>query len=400
MLKGKNILLGITGGIACYKSAELVRLLVKNDASVNVVMTASATKFVTPLTFQTLSMNPVLTDTFDTAHGTEIKHISLPQECDAFVIAPATANIIGKIAAGIADDLLTSMVLTSTNPILIVPSMNNFMWDNEIVQENFKKLKNHGFIIMEPSEGFLACGYKGKGRMPEPEKIFDEIVRIIYPKDLKNIKILVSAGPTREPVDPARFISNPSTGKMGYAIARESANRGADVVLVSGPTVFEAPANTKFIPVTKASEMANTVLKEAKNANVVIMAAAVADYTPVKYSKSKIKKDNGKLLIELTRTEDILKKLGEDKDRRILVGFAAETDNLEQNAIQKLKEKKLDLIVVNKIGEEGSGFGSDTNKVILIFRNGKLKRLDTMPKSEVAKILLDEVKNLIKSNNY
>lgn len=398
MLKGKKILLGITGGIACYKSAELVRLLVKNNATVNVVMTASATRFVTPLTFQTLSMNPVLTDTFDTAHGVEIKHISLPQECDLFVIAPATANIIGKIASGIGDDLLTSMVLASTKPVLIVPSMNNFMWENKIVQENIKKLKEHGFLIMEPDEGFLACGYEGKGRMPEAERILDEIIKCMTKKDLKGFKILVTAGPTREPIDPVRFISNPSTGKMGYAIAREAAMRGAKVVLVSGPSTLESPPVSKFISVTRAEEMAKHVFHEAKDADAVIMTAAVADYTPGEYSKTKIKKNTGKLTLELVKTTDILKKLGEKKNKKILVGFAAETDDIENNAMKKLKEKNLDMIVVNKIGEEGCGFGSDTNKVTMIFRDGKRKHLDTMPKSEVARVLLDEVKTLFKTD--
>ncbi len=395
ILKDKKILLGITGGIASYKSAELIRLLIKNNAVVNVVMTESATKFVTPMTFQTLSMNPVLTDTFDTAHGVEIKHISLPQECDAFVIAPATANIIGKIAAGIGDDLLTSMVLACTKPILIVPSMNNFMWENKIVQGNIKKLKEHGFIIMEPSEGFLACGYEGKGRMPEPEEILDEIVRLVTPKDLANKKILITAGPTREPIDPVRFISNPSSGKMGYALAKEAKNRGAKVTLISGPSSLKPPNVNKFIPVETAKEMAERVFKEAGESDVVIMTAAVADYTPAKYSANKIKKKVGKLNIELIRTTDVLKKLGEHKDKKILVGFAAETENIEANAMRKLKEKNLDLIVLNKIGEKGSGFASDTNKVILIYRNGKRMDFDKMEKSKVAGVILDAIKEIM-----
>lgn len=396
MLKGKKILLGITGGIACYKSAELVRLLVKNEAIVNVVMTESATKFVTPLTFQTLSMNPVLTDTFDTAHGVEIKHVSLPQECDLFVIAPATANIIGKIAGGIGDDLLTSMVLASTKPILIVPSMNNFMWENKIVQENIKKLKEHGFLIMEPSEGYLACGYEGRGRMPEPLEILEEIVRTLTPKDMLNKKILVTAGPTREAIDPVRFISNPSSGKMGYAIAREATNRGASVTLISGPVHLPAPCVNKFISVTSAEEMCDAVFREAKESDVIIMTAAVADYRPAKYSENKIKKDSGKLNIELVKTTDILKKLGESKGKKILIGFAAETENLEENATKKLKDKNLDLIVVNKIGEEGSGFGADTNKVTLIYRDGRMHTHDKMEKTEVARIIIDAVKKLSK----
>jgi phosphopantothenoylcysteine decarboxylase/phosphopantothenate--cysteine ligase len=394
MLEDKKILLGVTGGIACYKSAELVRLLVKNNATVNVVMTESATKFVTPLTFQTLSMNPVLTDTFDTAHGVEIKHISLPQECDIFVIAPATANVIGKIAGGIGDDLLTSMVLACTKPILIVPSMNNFMWENKIVQENIRKLKEHGFLLMEPGEGFLACGYEGKGRMPEPEKILEEIVRVLTPKDMLNRKILVTAGPTREAIDPVRFITNPSTGKMGFAIAREARNRGAIVTLISGPAQITPPGVHKFISVTSADEMADAVFKEAKEADIVIMTSAVADYKPARYSETKIKKNSDRLNIELVKTVDILKKLGENKGKKILVGFAAETDNIEENAIKKLKEKNLDLIVVNKIGEEGSGFGADTNKVMLIFRDGRTHLFDKMQKSEVAKITIGAIVKL------
>ncbi len=398
MLKGKKILLGITGGIASYKSVELLRLLIKNNAVVNVVMTESATKFVTPMTFQTLSMNPVLTDTFDTAHGVEIKHISLPQECDAFVIAPATANIIGKIAGGIGDDLLTSMVLACTKPILIVPSMNNFMWENKIVQGNIRKLKEHGFIIMEPSEGFLACGYEGKGRMPEPEEILDEIIRLVTPKDLANKKILITAGPTREPIDPVRFISNPSSGKMGYAIAKEAVNRGAKVTLISGPSHLKPPNVNKFIPVETAEEMAERVFKEAGESDVVIMTAAVADYRPAKYSKNKIKKQDGKLNIELIPTTDILKKLGEYKGKKILVGFAAETENEVANAMKKLKEKNLDLIVLNKIGEEGSGFASDTNKVALIYRDGKRRDFEKMEKSRLAVIILDAIKEIMRKS--
>lgn len=394
MLKGKKILLGITGGIASYKSAELVRQLVKNRAVVNVVMTESATRFVTPLAFQTLSMNPVLTQTFDTAHGTEIKHVSLPQECDVFVIAPATANIIGKIASGIGDDILTSMVLACTKPILIVPSMNNFMWENKIVQENIKKLKEHGFLLMEPTEGYLACGYEGKGRMPEPEIIFEEIVRIITPKDLHQKKILVTAGPTREPIDPVRFITNPSTGRMGYAIAGEAANRGAIVTLLSGPSQLMPPSGCKFITVTTAEEMAQNVYKEAEQADIIIMSAAVADYTPRKYYENKIKKGTEKITIEMNKTEDILKTLGKNKGKRVLIGFAAETENLEENAMKKLKEKNLDLIVANKIGEEGSGFGSDTNKVTLIYRDGRIHAYNKMKKSEVAKIIIDAVKEI------
>jgi len=395
MLENKRILLGITGGIACYKSAELVRLLVKNKATVNVVMTESATRFITPLTFQTLSMNPVLTDTFDISHGAEIKHISLPQECDAFVIAPVTANVIGKIASGIGDDLLTTMVLACTKPVLLVPGMNKFMWENKILQENIKKLREHGFIIMEPEEGFLACGYEGKGRMPEPENILKEIIKIVTPKDLKGKRILVTAGPTREAIDPIRFISNPSSGKMGYAIAEEAKNRGAEVTLISGPVRLPPPAVERFISVVSAKEMEEAVLKEYGKSDIVIMTAAVADYTPEKPSPNKIKKKEPELHLRLKRTTDILKKLGEEKGNRVIVGFAAETDNIEENGRKKLKEKNLDLIVVNRIGEEGSGFESETNKVTIIWRDGKIKRYEKMPKTTVAKIILNAVKELL-----
>lgn len=395
MLKDKKILLGVTGGIACYKSAELVRLLIKNNAKVNVVMTEGATKFVTPLTFQTLSMNPVLTDTFDTTHGVEVKHVTLPQESDLFVIAPATANIIGKIANGIGDDLLSSMALAATKPILIVPAMNKFMWENKIVQENLTKLRSHGFIIMEPSEGFLACGYEGKGRMPEPEDILEEMIRILTPKDLQSVKILITAGPTREFLDPVRFISNPSTGKMGYAIAREASYRGADVTLISGPSELPPPKVHKFIKVTTAKEMADAVFKEANNAKVVIMTAAVADYTPKEYYENKIKKMGNSLQIELKRTTDILEKLGKNKKNKILVGFAAETENIKENALEKLKKKNLDMIVANRIGTEESGFASDTNIITLIFRNGRIHNLEKMKKIEAGRVILDRVKELL-----
>jgi len=391
MLKNRKILLGITGGIACYKSAELVRLLVKNQAIVHVVMTEHARQFVSPLTFQTLSENPVLTDMFDYHNGAEIKHISIPQESDITVIAPATANILGKMANGIADDLLSTMVLATKAPILLVPSMNLFMWENRIVQKNIQKLKESGYRLMEPEEGFLACGYEGKGRMPEPADILNEIISILKKKDLKNKKVLLSAGPTREFFDPIRFISNPSTGKMGFSLAREAIWRGADVILVSGPTTLTPPVGCRFIQVESANEMHKKITDEAKNASIIIMSAAVSDYMPEKSSREKEKKGAEKISLNLVKTRDILAELGRNKGRKILVGFAAETNNPEENAKKKLHKKNLDMIVLNKVNEAGSGFGSETNKVTLLFRNGKILRFDTMAKSEVAKTIFDAI---------
>ena len=381
--------LGVSGGIACYKAAELVRLLVRDGFTVQVIMTKEAMEFVAPLTFQSLSGRPVATETFSLTQESEIGHIHLADQADLFVIAPATANIIGKIAAGIADDLLTTVVMATQAPLLIAPSMNVHMYSNPILQENIRKLKALGCHFMEPAEGYLACGYEGKGRLPEPDTIVDEIQRLFKKKDLAGEKLLITAGPNHEPLDPVRYISNRSSGKMGYALARQGMRRGAEVTLVSGPTSLAPPAGARFIPVKTSAEMREAVLKEFPNATTVVMAAAVADYHPEKFASRKIKRENGSIQIKLKPNPDILKELGRKKNGRVLIGFAAETEALVANATKKLREKKLDLIVANNVTEEGSGFDVDTDVATLLDRNGAVHSLPLMSKDELADRIFD-----------
>jgi len=389
--KQKTIVLGVSGGIAAYKAVELVRLLVKEGLAVQVIMTRGAMEFVTPLTFQTLSGRPVATETFSLTQESQIGHINLADSADLFVIAPATANVIGKMAAGIADDLLTTVVLATRAPILIAPAMNIHMYENSLVQENIRKLKRVGCHIMEPAEGYLACGYEGKGRLPDPEKISETILRLLKKRDLDGEKFLITAGPSREPLDPIRYISNRSSGKMGYALARAASLRGAEVVLVSGPTALDAPDGTRVVRVSTAAEMRRAVLDEFPGCTAVIMAAAVADYHPVAASKSKLKRGSGALEIRLEPNPDILRELGARKNGKLLVGFAAETEELVANAKKKLHEKNLDMIVANDVTQEGSGFDGDTNIATIVDRTGATRSLPLMTKDELADRIYDHL---------
>ncbi len=397
MLRDKKIVLGVCGGIAAYKAAELVRLYVKAGAEVFVVMTEAARQFVTPLTFQTLSGNPVHGELFDLIQEREIGHISLAERADLVVVAPATANLVGKVASGIADDLLTTTLMATRAPVLFAPAMNSNMWENPIYQHNQGKLQKVGYHFLEPATGLLACGWEGKGKLPDPEVILAETRRLLSPRDLAGQTLLVTAGPTREEIDPVRFLSNYSSGKMGYAIARAAVERGARVLLVSGPTALAAPLGVEFHPVVSACQMQQAVLKLAPSCSVVVMAAAVADYRPAVRSSRKIKKSAGdRLSLELERNPDILAGLGRLAGERLLVGFAAETEDLLSNARQKLVEKNLDLIVANDVTREGAGFDVDTNIVRLLYRDGRDEEFPQMSKDDVAGMLLDRIAGLLR----
>jgi phosphopantothenoylcysteine decarboxylase/phosphopantothenate--cysteine ligase len=397
MLNGKEIVLGVTGGIAAYKAAEFVRLLIKEGARVHVVMTKNAQQFITPLTFQTLSGNPVVTDPFTLLEETKIGHVALADLAELIVILPATANIIGKIANGIADDFLSTMVMASKAPVLFVPSMNVNMWDNKALQYNVQTLKERGYHFMEPGEGELACHWYGKGRLAELNEVIEKIKEIFSPKDLKGEKILVTAGPTQEPIDPVRLITNRSSGKMGYALAKVARRRGAEVLLVSGPTSLSLPReDIQLFSVQTAEEMRKAVLSNIESCSIVIKAAAVSDYRPKKVSQEKLKKTASSLSLELERTEDILEEIGKKKGNRILVGFAAETENLLTNAQKKLMEKNLDMIVVNDVTKPWAGFGVDTNQAKILLSSGEIKDLPLMTKEELADRILDEIVNLLK----
>lgn len=389
--KKSSIVLGVSGGIACYKAVELVRLMIKAGMTVRVIMTRGAMEFVTPLTFQTLSGSPVATETFNLTQESEIGHINLADSADLFVIAPATANIIGKIANGIADDLLTTVLMATQAQVLIAPAMNIHMYDNPILQENLRKLRRVGYRVMEPGDGFLACGYEGKGRLPEPEQIFEEVCRLLKKKDLAGERLLVTAGPNREPIDPVRYISNRSSGKMGYAVARAALRRGAQVTLVSGPTALEPPAGARVLSVETAKEMLAAVQKEFPSCSAVVMAAAVADYHVAEVADKKLKRGKGPLEIRLEPNADILKELAAAKGGKLLIGFAAETNDLLANAQKKLREKNLDLIVANDVTQEGSGFDGNTNIATLIDRSGAARSLPMMTKDELADKILDQL---------
>ncbi len=388
-IKGKKILLGVTGGIAAYKSVELVRLLSRGGAEIGVVMTANATRFVTPLTFQALSGKPPITDLFSESSG--IDHIRYTDWADIFIIAPATANIIGKAASGIGDDALSTMLLAFDGPVIMAPAMNSKMYRNPIVQDNIKRLASCGYRIVGPEPGELACGREGMGRMSEPETILEAVITALCKKDLADRKFLVTAGPTMEPIDPVRYISNRSSGKMGYALAREAARRGAEVTLVSGPTDVAPPPEVCIIKVATSEEMLKAVTDKAKGSDAVVMAAAVADYRPSKRAASKIKKSVAPLTLQLEPTVDILKELGREKTEELLVGFAAETEDLLKHASMKLKEKNLDLIVANDITEAGAGFDVDTNRVYIIDRRGIVEETPKLPKEEVAERIMDVI---------
>lgn len=398
MLKGKNILLGVTGGIAAYKMADVASLLVKQGADVHVVMTENASKFITAETFQVLTKNKVYVDVFDenTDDYVNVPHISLGTSADCVLIAPATADVIGKIANGIADDMVTTTVLPARCPILIAPSMNVYMLENPIVQDNIEKLKRFGYIIVEPDNGHLACGYDGKGKLPQPDVLVEHVIyAAAKEKDLTGKKLLVDAGPTQESLDPVRYITNHSSGKMGYAVARVAAMRGAEVTLVSGPTNLSAPIGVDVINVTTAEEMYNAMVSNSKDSDIIVMSAAVADYTPEVTADNKIKKKDGEgMSIPLKRTKDILKSLGEIKtDNQILVGFSMETENLIENSRKKLESKNADMICANSLKTEGTGYQVDTNIVTLITKND-MEELPLMSKNEVADKILDKVVSL------
>ncbi|HHW41492.1 MAG TPA: bifunctional phosphopantothenoylcysteine decarboxylase/phosphopantothenate--cysteine ligase CoaBC [Syntrophomonadaceae bacterium] len=392
----KSIVLGITGSIAAYKAAELTSMLVKKGYEVYVIMTQAATKFVTPLTLQTLSQHPVYVEMFDSPQSWEIGHISLAQRADVVLVAPATANFIAKLAAGLADDLLSATLLATRAPVIIAPAMNVGMYENPIFQKSMQFLKEQGYFFVEPDEGRLACGTTGKGRLAELDKIVSALEEIFSAKhELSGKHVLVTAGPTREPIDPVRFLSNYSSGKMGYAIAQEARERGARVTLVSGPCHLEPPAGVDLIPVETAQEMFDAVIKHFDTADVVIKAAAVADFRPRQRAAEKIKKDEAVMTLELERTPDILQHLGDNKRDQVLVGFAAETENIVENARAKLKRKNLDLLVANDLTEEGAGFGVDTNVATLFFPDGTTVKLPKMTKRELARAIIDQVIKLL-----
>ncbi len=394
MLKDKHIIVGITGGIAAYKVADVVSRLKKQNANVEVIMTENATKFVSPLTFQTLSLNPVYVEMFNEPKNYDVEHISLAERADMFLIAPATANIIGKIANGIADDLLTTTIMATKTKVLFAPAMNTNMYINPIVQGNIKFLKGLGYEFIDPGTGLLACQTYGVGRMAEPKEIVKFIINYFNNKQLLGKKVVVTAGPTMEPIDPVRYITNHSSGKMGYNIAKEARDRGADVVLITGPTNIEPPAGIEVVRVNTTREMFDAVEKHFSSCDVLIKAAAPLDYRPEKVMKEKIKKDSERmeeLNIKLIRNPDIVSHFGKIKGHRIVVGFAAETNNLIQYAKEKLIKKNLDFIVANDVSREGAGFKSDTNIVSIIDREGNIEDYPILDKNQVAKIVLDKV---------
>ena len=396
MLKGKRILLGVTGSIAVYKAVELLRELMKREAEVQVVMTEAATRFVAPLSFETLSRQPVLLDMFTLAYGSQIGHIAATARADLFVIAPVTANTLAKLAHGLADDFLTNIYLASRCPVLVAPAMDSDMYQHAVVQENLARLRGRGIHVVGPASGELASGLVGPGRLVEPEEIVAAIEKLLAPSgDLAGEVVLVTAGPTREPLDPVRYISNRSSGKMGYAVAEAAARRGARVILVSGPTALDPPREAQVVHVETAQEMYEAVLSHLEPVTVVIKAAAVADYRPKQVAREKIKKDERVPEVTLESTPDILAEVGKRKGRRILVGFAAETHDLVANARKKLQRKNLDLMVANDVSQPGAGFDADTNLVKILDAKGAVEELPLLPKPAVADRILDRVVQLV-----
>lgn len=397
MLKNKTVVIGVSGGIAVYKALDVVSRLKKLGANVRVIMSKSATEFVTPLSFQSLSQNYVVYDMFEEPKTWDVEHISLAKAADVFLIAPATANVIGKMANGIADDMLTTTVMATKGKVLIAPAMNTNMYENPIVQRNISTLKELGYEFVEPESGRLACGDVGKGKLATPEDIVNHVVELlIKEKDLSGKSIIVTAGPTMESIDPVRYITNRSSGKMGYSIASEAISRGADVTLISGPTNINPPQNLKkLIRIETAQEMYDAVINNMDENQVIIKSAAVADYKPKNYSDKKIKKTNDDLFIELDRNKDIAYEIGKVKNDKILVGFAAETNDLIENAKGKIKKKNFDFIVANDLTKEGAGFGVDTNIVKIVDKDGNITEYPKMKKEEVANVILDKVKSLL-----
>ncbi|MBW2367093.1 MAG: bifunctional phosphopantothenoylcysteine decarboxylase/phosphopantothenate--cysteine ligase CoaBC [Deltaproteobacteria bacterium] len=391
ILTDKKIVLGVTGGIAAYKSVELLRLLKKQGADVRVIMTPNAKWFVGPMTFEALSGHPVFSDLFAQQSDAAMRHIDWAEQADGVVIAPATANVIGKLANGIADDALSTFMLAVTAPVVICPAMNVHMYDNRVVQRNIDTLEADGRLIVTPGSGELACGTTGPGRLAEPESILDRIVYRLTSKDLKGRRIVVTAGPTREPIDPVRYISNHSSGKMGYAVARAAEHRGAAVTLITGPSALPMPQHMTVVSVQTAAEMAEAVDDHFDDAEIIIKSAAVSDYRPVNPADHKLKKDRDDMQIHLEKNPDILLELGRRKKNQILIGFAAETQSLVENAASKLARKNLDMIVANIVGKPGTGFNADTNQVTFLFSDGTKKMLPMMEKENVAHTLLDEI---------
>lgn len=389
LLKGKHIVLGVSGSIAAYKIATLASMLVKKQADVTVIMTPNATHFINPITFETLTGNKCLVDTFDRNFKYSVEHVALAKMADVFLVAPASADVIAKAACGIADDMLTTTLLACRCPKVFAPAMNTAMYENPIVQDNIKKLKDYGMEVIDPASGYLACGDVGAGKMPEPEILFEAIIRALTPKDMAGKKLLVTAGPTQEKLDPVRYISNHSTGKMGYAIARQAMLRGAQVTLVSGKTDLQPPEGVRFVPVVSAADMAQAVKEAAFEQDIIIKAAAVADYRPAAVAQEKMKKKDGELSVALERTEDILGWLGAHrKEGQFLCGFSMETEHLLENSRAKLEKKRIDMIVANNLRQEGAGFGTDTNVVTILTKDDAVE-LPLLSKEEVADRLLD-----------
>ena len=397
MLRGKTVLLGVSGGIAAYKAAALASMLVKAGAMVDVVMTPNALHFITPHTFEGITKRRVSVDTFDRSYAFEVEHIALAKRADLVIIAPATANVIAKLAQGLADDMLTTTVLACTCPKLAAPAMNTAMYQNPATQRNLEQLRQDGFVVIEPASGRLACGDVGAGKLPEPAVLAEYLERASCPQDLAGVRMLVTAGPTREALDPVRYLTNRSSGKMGYAIARAAAMRGAAVTLVSGPTALEPPLFVETVPVESAREMFEAVTSRSQEQDIIIKAAAVADYRPAVVREDKIKKLDGGSSLELERTDDILRFLGEHKpDGQFLCGFSMETRDMLENSREKLQRKRLDMIVANNLKVEGAGFGVDTNVVTLITSDETIE-LPLLSKDEVAFRLLDEIRARRKS---
>lgn len=390
MLKGKTVLLGVTGGIAAYKAAALASALVKQHAAVEVVMTENATQFVTPLTFEQLTGRRTMVNTFDRNFSHHVEHIALAERTDLVIVAPATANVCAKLAHGLADDMLTTTVLACRCPKLIAPAMNTNMYENPVTQDNLALLRHYGWEVIEPASGRLACGAVGKGKLPEPEEILQYILRqLAFPHDLVGKKVLVTAGPTQEAIDPVRYLTNHSTGKMGYAIARMAMLRGADVTLVSGPTAITPPPFVTVVPVVSAQDMFEAVAANAPESDFIFKAAAVADYTPANYSDNKVKKSEGDMSIPLKRTRDILKYLGENRvPGQVICGFSMETQNMVENSREKLVKKNVDMICANNLKQSGAGFGVDTNVITIITRN-ETAELPLQSKESAANAILD-----------
>jgi len=398
MLEGKHIVLGVTGSIAAYKIASLASMLKKQKADVTVIMTQNATNFINPITFETLTGNKCLVDTFDRSFQYSVEHVSLAKQTDVFMIAPASANVIAKAAHGLADDMLTTTLLACECPKMIAPAMNTRMYHNPIVQDNMKILENYGMEVITPATGYLACGDTGEGKMPEPELLLEYIIKALQPKDMAGVNVLVTAGPTREKIDPVRYISNHSTGKMGYAIARAAMMRGANVTLVTGKTDIVPPMGVHTVEIESAADMAQAVKQRAKEQDIIIKAAAVADYRPKNTADEKMKKKDDDLTIELARTEDILGFLGAHKEEgQFLCGFSMETENMIENSRKKLEKKNLDLIVANNLKQQGAGFGTDTNIVTLLSKEDTIQ-LPIMSKEEVADQLLSYIMEHRRSN--